>query len=279
MPRGGGSNPGAGKDEKKGSTVQILVSQGPATVIVPNAVGLSEATARDRIAAAGFKVTEAKIFANQPAGTVTAQAPAAGAKTAKGASIRINVSKGTGVVIVPNVVGQTLGDAETQLAKSGLTGAVQFHVPSTQPAGTSSPNTHPAAKPARDQRSNSMSHSELPTHRTPRQAQRSPNHRTPSPHRPQSATDDARQLIGNPRSTYGTPSLPAGVVPQRPSKETVPNAPNDNATCRFAARQSPVVRCAGGAFRNAKRSQASRCEALTRPFAAIPKPIARGGAR
>jgi beta-lactam-binding protein with PASTA domain len=60
----------------------------------------------------------------------------AGAKAPKGASIRINVSKGTGVVIVPNVVGQTLGDAETQLAKSGLTGAVQFRVPSAQPAGT-----------------------------------------------------------------------------------------------------------------------------------------------
>lgn len=128
--------PEAGKDEKKGSTVRILVSQGPATVVVPNAVGLSEASARDRIAAAGFVVSEAKIFSKQPAGTVTAQNPAAGARAAKGASIRINVSQGTGLVIVPNVVGETLGDAETQLARSGLTGAVQFRVPSPQPAGT-----------------------------------------------------------------------------------------------------------------------------------------------
>jgi beta-lactam-binding protein with PASTA domain len=129
-------SPGAGRDEKKGSSVQIFVSQGPATVVVPNAVGLSEATARDRIAAAGFKVAEAKVFSRQRAGTVTAQNPAAGGQAAKGATIRINVSKGTGVVIVPNVVGQTLGDAETQLAKSGLTGAVQFRVPSAQPVGT-----------------------------------------------------------------------------------------------------------------------------------------------
>lgn len=129
-------SPGAGREEKKGSTVQIFVSRGPATVVVPNAVGLSEATARDRIATAGFKVTEIKVFSQQPAGTVTAQNPAAGGKTAKGATIRINVSKGTGIVIVPNVVGQTLGTAETQLATAGLTGAVQFHVQSAQPAGT-----------------------------------------------------------------------------------------------------------------------------------------------
>jgi beta-lactam-binding protein with PASTA domain len=129
-------SPGAGRDEEKGSTVQIFVSQAPVSVPVPNAVGLSEATARDRIAAAGFQVTEAKVFSQQPAGTVTAQNPAAGGKAAKGTTIRINVSKGTGVVIVPNVVGQTLGEAETQLAKAGLTGALQFRVQSAQPAGT-----------------------------------------------------------------------------------------------------------------------------------------------
>lgn len=129
-------SPGAGRDEQKGSTVRIFVSRGPATVIVPNAVGLSEATARDRIVAAGFKVIEARYASKQPTGTVMAQNPAAGGKASKGATVQINVSKGTGLVIVPAVVGQALGNAETQLAKSGLKGAVQFRVKSAQPVGT-----------------------------------------------------------------------------------------------------------------------------------------------
>ena len=39
-------------------------------------------------------------------------------------------------VKLPDVVGQTTGDAETKLAQAGLKGVVQFHVPSAQPAGT-----------------------------------------------------------------------------------------------------------------------------------------------
>jgi serine/threonine-protein kinase len=176
-------SPEAGRDEKKGSSVQIVVSQGPATVVVPNAIGLSEATARDRIAAAGFKVTEAKVFSQQPAGTVTAQNPAAGGKAPKGATIRINVSKGTGVVIVPNVVGQTLGDAETQLAKSGLTGVVQFRVPSAQPVGTvvaQNPAGGQARKGSRVQLNVSLGASNAPSTTTTPSATTSPTGTTVS---------------------------------------------------------------------------------------------------
>jgi eukaryotic-like serine/threonine-protein kinase len=129
-------SPGAGSKATKGSTVQIQVSKGPSTVLVPNAVGLTEATARDRIASGGFQVTTVKIFAQQPAGTVVAQNPSAGGKASKGSTIRINVSQGTGMVIVPNVVGQTLGTAQTQLAQAGVNGTILAHVPSTQPVGT-----------------------------------------------------------------------------------------------------------------------------------------------
>jgi serine/threonine-protein kinase len=104
--------------------------------VVPNAVGLTEAAARDRLVAKGFKVTEARVFSQEKAGSVVAQSPAAGARAPKGGTIRINVSKGSPTVIVPNVVGQSVGDAETALAKVGLKGVVQLHVPSAQPAGT-----------------------------------------------------------------------------------------------------------------------------------------------
>jgi len=116
--------------------VHLLASRGPATVVVPNAVGLIDATARDRLVGAGFKVMEVRVFNQEKPGTVVAQSPAAGSKAGKGTTVRINISKGTGIVIVPNVVGVTVGDAETQLAKAGLKGVVQLHVPSAQPTGT-----------------------------------------------------------------------------------------------------------------------------------------------
>jgi serine/threonine-protein kinase len=131
-----GEIPPAGTRVKKGSTVQLRSSKGPGTVTVPNAVGLSEATGRDRLVSAGFQVTQAQVFSNGKPGTVVAQSPAAGAKAPKGSTIRINVSKGSATVIVPNVVGKSVGDAETMLAQHGLKGVVQLHVPSAQPSGT-----------------------------------------------------------------------------------------------------------------------------------------------
>jgi hypothetical protein len=78
-----GQNPGAGQDVNKRSTVRLLVSKGLTTVAVPNAVGLADATARDRLVTAGFKVTEVKVFAPDAPGQVVAQDPAAGAKASK----------------------------------------------------------------------------------------------------------------------------------------------------------------------------------------------------
>jgi serine/threonine-protein kinase len=142
--------PSAGTRLKKGSTVQVLASKGPGTIAVPNAVGLSEAAGRDRLVTAGFKVTETRVFSDQKAGTVIDQAPAAGSKIAKGAAVQIKVSKGSGLVIVPNVVGQSTGDALTALAKVGLKGVVQLHVPSAQPPGTVVAQNPPGGKAKRD---------------------------------------------------------------------------------------------------------------------------------
>lgn len=131
-----GEIPAAGSRVGKGSTVEILESKGPATVPVPNAVGLAEAAGRDRLVAAGFKVNEVRIFGNEKVGSITAQSPAAGSKAPRGSTVRINVSQGSATVIVPNIVGSSVGNAETTLAKAGLKGVVQLHVPSAQPPGT-----------------------------------------------------------------------------------------------------------------------------------------------
>lgn len=119
----------------EGSTVDVLVSKGPDTVAVPNAIGVNEATARDRLAAAGLKVRVVEVFSDEPDGNVVAQNPPAGDKVDEAATVRLNVSKGTGLVDTPNLVGRLRGDAESELSGLGLKANV-VEVPSAQPAGT-----------------------------------------------------------------------------------------------------------------------------------------------
>ena len=128
-------DPAAGTDADEGSTVQLTVSSGPDTVAVPNAVGLAEAEARDRLVAAGFQVESTGVFSEREPGTVASQTPAAGAEANPGSTVSIEVSKGTGLVRVPNVVGLTRGQAEAELSNVQLEANV-VEVPSDEPVGT-----------------------------------------------------------------------------------------------------------------------------------------------
>jgi serine/threonine-protein kinase len=128
-------SPSGGSDADEGSTVQLLVSKGPADVNVPNTVGVSETDARDRLAAVGLTASVVKVFSDVDEGQVVAQDPAGGTSAAKSSTVRLNVSKGTRFVTVPSVVGSTQSDATTQVMAAGLKPNV-VQVPSTQPAGT-----------------------------------------------------------------------------------------------------------------------------------------------
>ena len=90
--------PSAGTEAEEGSTVAIVASSGPELTSVPNAVGLPEAEARDRMAAAGFEVNAVEVFSDEPDGTVVAQNPAAGSELESASSVRLNISKGPGSV-------------------------------------------------------------------------------------------------------------------------------------------------------------------------------------
>jgi eukaryotic-like serine/threonine-protein kinase len=128
-------DPSAGTDVDEGSTVRLSVSGGPESTPVPNAVGLPESQARDRLVDAGFQVETRDVFAEDEPGTVVAQEPAAGAETAKGATVTINVSKGSAEVDVPNVVGLPRAEAEAEIDSAKLEANV-VEVPSVEPEGT-----------------------------------------------------------------------------------------------------------------------------------------------
>jgi serine/threonine-protein kinase len=130
-----GQNPAANTDADEGSSVRVLVSNGPSTTTVPNAVGLTQSDARSQLVEAGFTVTTAQVFSEQPSGEVVAQDPAAGEKVAPGTKVRLNVSKGSGEVDVPSVVGATLDDARSDLEAQGFKSSVT-RVASDQPVDT-----------------------------------------------------------------------------------------------------------------------------------------------
>jgi eukaryotic-like serine/threonine-protein kinase len=130
-----GQNPAAAMKADSGSTVRLLVSRGPSTSTVLNAVGLPQSDARSKLVQAGFAVTTAQVFSDQPTGTVVAQDPAAGEHVSPGAKVRLNVSKGSADVEVPNEVGSTVDQAGSDLAAQGFKPAVT-RVASDQPIDT-----------------------------------------------------------------------------------------------------------------------------------------------
>lgn len=127
-------DPAAGATVSEGSRVSVLVSEGPDEVDIPNATGLDEATARDRLASAGLDVRVVEVFSDDAEGTVVAQSPAAGESASPDTSVRLNVSKGTGRVVVPSLVGEQRDAAEQRLAELDLEANV-VAVPSDEPEG------------------------------------------------------------------------------------------------------------------------------------------------
>ncbi len=113
-----GTDPAGGTPAPRDSTVQLLVSDGPAPVAVPDESGKPFDEASQVLSALGFTVARADDFhATVPSGKVIGTDPAAGQSAPRGSQVTIHVSKGPEMVKVPNLVGQTL-DAATQLLES-----------------------------------------------------------------------------------------------------------------------------------------------------------------
>lgn len=87
--------PAGGTTLAEGGTVTIFVSSGPAHSSVPGVVGMSEGEARNTLAAEGFSAS-VSYAPGSPAGIVTAQSPAAGAKAQAGSTVSLVVNGGSG---------------------------------------------------------------------------------------------------------------------------------------------------------------------------------------
>jgi serine/threonine-protein kinase len=77
------TRPAAGTGRAPGTSVDLVVSRGPAIIRVPNVVGLPLPEARDRLEAAGLDVGRVdRVSRRGPPGTVLEQRPRAGTRSA-----------------------------------------------------------------------------------------------------------------------------------------------------------------------------------------------------
>jgi beta-lactam-binding protein with PASTA domain len=111
----------ANQSVKKGAAVTLTISSGKELETVPNVVGQSESAAKNLLNAQNFNVTVSEAYnATFDKGTVVSQAPAAGSKQTKGATVSLTISKGTEGISVPDVTGKSQSAAESTLKGLGF---------------------------------------------------------------------------------------------------------------------------------------------------------------
>jgi serine/threonine-protein kinase len=126
-----GTDPAAGANAPRDSTLQLLVSDGPAPVAVPDvtkAASFDEAAAT--LSGLGFTVTRADDFnATIAADKIIGTDPPAGAAAPRGSAVTVHVSKGPEKVTVPNLVNQSLETATATLQGLGFVVDTQSYLP------------------------------------------------------------------------------------------------------------------------------------------------------
>jgi serine/threonine-protein kinase len=127
--------PTQGDRRPKGSTITIWVSSGLPRVVIPDLVGEDQTAAAAQLAKLGLQGKPLQVPSSKPAGQVVAQDPPAGTKVEVNSVVHFNVAKGPVPVSVPDVRGQPVAQASSQLQALGFRVAVT-PVDSDQPANT-----------------------------------------------------------------------------------------------------------------------------------------------
>ena len=117
------TDPTAGQPVSKGSQVKLIVGKEPEKVDVPDFTGQNVDAARTNLENLGFKVEVNEVDSDQDKGTVVDQDPK-NTEAPPGSTVRLDVSKGQdeNTFTMPNIIGQSLQEAEGQLREMGWTG-------------------------------------------------------------------------------------------------------------------------------------------------------------
>lgn len=114
-------SPASGARDVEGAQVTLTLSAGQQTAKVPSVNGMTRADAEQALEQAGFDVggvTERP--SNSPAGQVIEANPRAGADATVPSAVALVVSAGPTVVLIPNVVGQSVSQAKLLIENAGL---------------------------------------------------------------------------------------------------------------------------------------------------------------
>lgn len=115
------TDPAAGQVVNEGSTVNLLVSIGPQHVLIPLVDGMSQTDATAALHDAGFHVTPVQHFSSSVANDdVISSSPHEGQRPVKGSDVTLVVSKGQRLFPVPDVTGESIGDAITAIKAAGF---------------------------------------------------------------------------------------------------------------------------------------------------------------
>jgi len=114
-------DPPAGVVVSEHSPVSIIVSRGPAAAIVPDVTGLEARLARQILEAAGLRLRSIdSVQAPAPRGVTVLSRPRAGTALSPGSGVVLTVSRGEATLVVPDVLGLSLGDAGAAIEAAGL---------------------------------------------------------------------------------------------------------------------------------------------------------------
>jgi serine/threonine-protein kinase len=130
-------DPRGGSTAREGSTVTLLVSDGPGDAAVPAVRGLPRAQASKALQDAGFDPQERLSYSDElRAGRVIDVAPGEGTRVEKGSKVTLTVSRGSRPVPLADVTGMSETEARDTLQAAGLTVKVRKQVDDTVDPGT-----------------------------------------------------------------------------------------------------------------------------------------------
>jgi serine/threonine-protein kinase len=105
-----------GEKINEGSVLDLLVSLGP----LPELSGLASLEAKELLSSLDVVVVEEEVFNNEIAAGLTVSLIADSNPLPKGGSVTLQISKGPEIVIMPNVVGETIAAAKNLLQNLGF---------------------------------------------------------------------------------------------------------------------------------------------------------------
>lgn len=129
--------PAGNTSVEKGTSVNLVISKGPAGVKVIDVIGHEETRAARELQEAGFQVAVKDVYSDElSAGLVLGTSPDTGQLAAPGSTVTISVSRGRKEVTIPSVsVGMTFEQAREKLEDAGFEGRIKEGSESSESVG------------------------------------------------------------------------------------------------------------------------------------------------